>query len=108
MFDALEDCPDEFKSKLAGALNSLGETMGVSPVDCFNKVLCASDEGDEDVRKKMYNWWRGVFEVLSKCRIPKEDAQEYKDKVDAFMAEILKFGDGMATDQGAEEGAGET
>ena len=22
MFDALEDCPDEFKAKLAGALNS--------------------------------------------------------------------------------------
>lgn len=50
--------------------------MGVSPVETFNKVLCKSDE-DEDVKKKLYNWWRAVFEVLSQCDIPDDGVEEY-------------------------------
>lgn len=93
LFDALEDCPNDFKSKLIGALNSLAETMGIPATDVFNKVLCASD--DENAKKKMYNWWRAVFEVISKSvpNIPEERRQEYEDKLDALVAEICKAGD---------------
>lgn len=93
MFDALEDCPDDFKAKLIGALNSLGETMGTDPCDAFNKVLCASD--DENAKKKLYNWWRAVFEVISKSslNVPKDKMKEYEGKLDALVAEICKFGD---------------
>ena len=93
MFDALEDCPPGFKSKLIGALNSLGETMGVSPCDTFNKVLCASD--DENAKKKLYNWWRAVFEVVGKSagNVPQDRVGEYEEKVDALVAEICKAGD---------------
>lgn len=59
-----------------GALNSLGETMQIPPTEVFNKVLCKSDE-DEDVKKKLYNWWRAVFEVLSQCDIPDDRVEEY-------------------------------
>ena len=104
MYDALEDCPDEFKSKLIGALNSLGETMGVSPCETFNKVLCKSDDGD-DVKKKLYNWWRAVFEVLSNCKVPDDRMDEYNQKVDDLMAEVMKAGDAAATDEQEEEGA---
>lgn len=79
-----------------GALNSLGETMQIPPTEVFNKVLCKSDE-NEDVKKRMYNWWRAVFEVLSKCDIPDDRVDEYNEKVDDLMAEILKSGDGEAT-----------
>ena len=93
MFDALEDCPDGFKSKLIGALNSLGETMETDPCDAFNKVLCASD--DENAKKKLYNWWKAVFEVVGKSEgnIPKDRLGEYEEKVDALVAEICKAGD---------------
>lgn len=76
MFDALEDCPKEFQFKLIGALNSLGETMQIAPTEVFNRVLCKSDE-DDDLKKKMYNWWRAVFEVLSQCDIPDDKVEEY-------------------------------
>ena len=72
----MEDCPQEFQSKLVGALNSLGETMQIPPTEAFNTVLCKSDE-DEDVKKKLYNWWRAVFEVLSQCDIPDDRVEEY-------------------------------
>lgn len=93
MFDALEDCPDDFKAKLIGALNSLGETMGTDPCDAFNKVLCASD--DENAKKKLYNWWKGVFEVVgtSAGNVPEDRVGEYEEKVDALVAEICKAGD---------------
>ena len=93
MFDALEDCPDSFKSKLIGALNSLGETMETDPCDAFNKVLCAS--ADENAKKKLYNWWKAVFEVVGKSEgnIPKDRLGEYEEKVDALVAEICKAGD---------------
>lgn len=93
MFDVLEDCPDDFKAKLIGALNSLGETMGTDPCDAFNKVLCASD--DENAKKKLYNWWRAVFEVISKSspNVPKDKMKEYEGKLDALVAEICKAGD---------------
>ena len=98
MFDALEDCPDSFKSKLIGALNSLGETMGTDPCDAFNKVLCASD--DENAKKKLYNWWKGVFEVVGKSEgnIPEDRVGEYEEKVDALVAEICKAGDKASDD----------
>ena len=50
--------------------------MQIPPTEAFNKVLCKSDE-DEDVKKKLYNWWRAVFEVLSKCQIPDDRVEEY-------------------------------
>ena len=98
MFDALEDCPDGFKSKLIGALNSLGETMETDPCDAFNKVLCASD--DENAKKKLYNWWKAVFEVVGKSEgnIPKDRLGEYEEKVDALVAEICKAGDKASDD----------
>ena len=96
MFDALEECPEGFKSKLIGALNSLGETMSSSPCDAFNKVLCASD--DENAKKKLYNWWRAVFEVISSCEIPEDRRGEYDEKVDALIVEICKAGDNKASD----------
>ena len=98
MFDALEDCPDDFKSKLIGALNSLGETMETDPCDAFNKVLCASD--DENAKKKLYNWWKAVFEVVGKSEgnIPKDRLGEYEEKVDALVAEICKAGDKASDD----------
>lgn len=98
MFDALENCPDGFKSKLIGALNSLGETMETDPCDAFNKVLCASD--DENAKKKLYNWWKAVFEVVGKSagNIPKDRLGEYEEKVDALVAEICKAGDKASDD----------
>ena len=72
--------------------------MGIPPTETFNKVLCKSDE-DEEVKKKLYNWWRSVFEILSKCKIPQERMDEFNEKVDDLMAEIMKAGDGAATDE---------
>ena len=87
MFDALEDCPKDFQTKLIQTLRSVGETIHVSPVDVFNIVLCASNkENDKDVDKKMYNWWRGVFEILSKCDVLDDRKKEYDDLVDVLMA----------------------
>lgn len=99
MYDALEDCPVEFINKLIQTLNSLGETMGVEPTQTFDKVLCNADDDNEETRKKLYNWWRGVFEVLGSCKnsIPKDREAEFNEKVDALMAEILKSGDGQNT-----------
>lgn len=99
MYDALEDCPDEFINKLIQTLNSLGETMGVDPAQTFDKVLCNVNDDSEETRKKLYNWWRGVFEVLGSCKnsIPKDREDEFNEKVDALMAEILKSGDGQNT-----------
>lgn len=107
MFDALEDTPRDFQVKLVDALNSLGETMGVSPSETFNKVLCKSDDGNEDVTKKLYNWWRAFFEVLGKVvgNLPKVRSAEFTEKMDALMAEIMKAGDATATDEQEEEGA---
>ena len=93
LFDALDDCPQDFKAKLIGALNSLGQTMGIPPTDVFNQVLCASE--DENAKKKLYNWWRAVFEVVSKSvpNIPEDRRQEYEDKLDALISEICRAGD---------------
>lgn len=100
MYDALEDTPRSFQLKLVDALNSLGETMGVPPEEAFNKVLCKSDDENEDVKKKLYNWWRAFFEVLGKCdRIPADRVQEFDQKVDDLMAEIMKVGDAEATSE---------
>ena len=100
MYDALEDTPRSFQLKLVDALNSLGETMGVPPEEAFNKVLCKSDDGNEDVKKKLYNWWRAFFEVLGKCdRIPSDRVQEFDQKVDDLMAEIMRAGDAEATSE---------
>ena len=93
LFDALDDCPQDFKAKLIGALNSLGQTMGIPATDVFNQVLCASE--DENAKKKLYNWWRAVFEVVSKSvpNIPEDRRQEYEEKLDALISEICKAGD---------------
>lgn len=100
MYDALEDTPRSFQLKLVDALNSLGETMGVPPEEAFNKVLCKSDDENEDVKKKLYNWWRAFFEVLGKCdRILADRVQELDQKVDDLMAEIMKAGDAEATSE---------
>lgn len=100
MFDALEDTPREFQIKLVDALNSLGETMQVPPTEAFNKVLCKSDDENEDVTKKLYNWWRAFFEVLGKCEnIPNDRKTEFNQKIDDLMAEIMKAGDAEATDE---------
>ena len=105
MFDALQDCPKDFQTKLIQTLNSVGETLQVSPVDVFNIVLCASNKGDDkDVVKKMYNWWRGVFEVLSKCDVPDDRKKEYDDLVDALMAEISKTGNDVKVNEAEEYG----
>ena len=105
MFDALQDCPKDFQTKLIQTLNSVGETIHVSPVDVFNIVLCASNKGnDKDVVKKMYNWWRGVFEVLSKCDVPDDRKKEYDDLVDALMAEISKTGNDAQINESEEYG----
>ena len=86
-------------------MNSIGETIHVSPVDVFNIVLCASNKGDDkDVVKKMYNWWRGVFEVLSKCDVPDDRKKEYDDLVDALMAEITKTGNDAQINESEEYG----
>ena len=86
-------------------LNSVGETIHVSPVDVFNIVLCASNKGDDkDVVKKMYNWWRGVFEVLSKCDVPDDRKKEYDDLVDALMVEISKTGNDAQINESEEYG----
>ncbi len=80
MFDALQDTPRDFQTKLIDALNSLSQTMGVTPEDAFNQVLCASKDDNQDVKKKMYNWWRGFFEVLGKVsdgKVPKDRVSEY-------------------------------
>jgi len=100
MFDALEDTPRDFQTKLIDALNSLAQTMGCSPEEAFNKVLCKSDDENEDVTKKLYNWWRAFFEVLGKCeKIPKERVPEFNQKIDDLMAEIMKAGDAEATSE---------
>ena len=105
MFDALQDCPKDFQTKLIQTLNSVGETIHVSPVDVFNIVLCASNkEDDKDVVKKMYNWWRGVFEVLSKCDVPDDRKKEYDDLVDVLMAEITKTGNDVKVNEAEEYG----
>lgn len=90
MYDALESTPIEFQQKLIQALNSIGETLGQNPVEMFNVVLCGNQQ--EDVRKKLYNWWRGFFEILSSCDIPDESKKEYDDKIDALISEITKSG----------------
>lgn len=98
MFDALQDTPSDFQFKLMDALNSLGQTMEIPPTECFDKVLCASDDENPDVKKTMYNWWRAFFEVLGKCdKMPKDRETEFKQKVDALMAEIMKSGDKEAS-----------
>lgn len=100
MFDALEDTPREFQLKLVDALNSLGETMQVPPTEAFNKVLCKSDDENEGVTKKLYNWWRAFFEVLGKCeKIPNDRKTEFNQKIDDLMAEIMKAGDAEATSE---------
>ena len=100
MFDALEDTPREFQVKLVDALNSLGETMQVPPTEAFNKVLCKSDDKNEDVKKKLYNWWRAFFEVLGNCeKIPNDRKTEFNQKIDDLMAEIMKAGDSEAADE---------
>ena len=95
MFDALQDTPRDFQFKLMDALNSLGQTMEIPPTECFDKVLCASDDENPDVKKTMYNWWRAFFEVLGKTsgNLPKDRDAEFTEKVDALMAEIMKSGD---------------
>ena len=90
MFDSLNDTPSDFQQKLIGALNSIGETNGIDPVDVFNLVLCGNQ--DENVKKKLYNWWRGFFDILSRCDIPSESKKEYDEKVDALISEITKAG----------------
>ena len=99
MFDALEDTPRDFQLKLMDALNSLGQTMEIPPTECFDKVLCASDDENPDVKKTMYNWWRAFFEVLGKTsgNLPKDREVEFTEKVDALMAEIMKSGDKEAS-----------
>lgn len=99
MYDALEDTPRDFQTKLIDALNSLSQTMGCSPEEAFNKVLCKSDDGNEDVTKKLYNWWRAFFEVLGKCeKVPTVRVSEFNKKIDDLMAEIMKAGDAESTD----------
>lgn len=44
MFDSLNDTPSDFQQKLIGALNSIGETNGIDPVDVFNLVLCGNQD----------------------------------------------------------------
>ena len=98
MFDSLNDTPSDFQQKLIGALNSIGETNGIDPVDVFNLVLCGNQ--DENVKKKLYNWWRGFFDILSRCDIPSESKKEYDEKIDALISEITKAGssiDGIFT-----------
>lgn len=105
MFDALEDCPKDFQTKLIQVLNSVSETIQVSPIDVFNIVLCASNkENDKDVVKKMYNWWKGVFEILSKCDVPDDRKKEYDDLVDALMAEVSKSGGDAKINESEEYG----
>ena len=74
--------------------------MKIPPTECFDKVLCASDNENHDVKKKMYNWWRAFFEVLGKLtdgKMPNVKVSEYNEKIDALMAEILKSGDKEAS-----------
>ena len=99
MFDALEDTPRDFQTKLIDALNSLGETMQIPPTEAFNKVLCRSDDENEDVKKKLYNWWRAFFEVLGKVvgNMPTVKSAEFTEKMDDLMAEIMKAGDAEAS-----------
>lgn len=100
MFDALQDTPRDFQTKLMDALNSLGQTMEIPPTECFDKVLCASEDENPDVKKTMYNWWRAFFEVLGKTsgNLPKDREVEFTEKVDALMAEIMKSGDKEASE----------
>ena len=96
MFDALQDTSRDFQTKLIDALNSLSQTMGVAPEDAFNQVLCASKDDNQDVKKKLYNWWRAFFEVLGKVsdgKVPKDRESEFNQKIDDLMAEIMKAGD---------------
>ena len=99
MYDALEDTPRDFQTKLIDTLNSLGETMQIPPTEAFNKVLCkSSDDENEDVKKKLYNWWRAFFEVLGKCeKVPTKRVSEFNQKIDDLMAEIMKAGDAEAS-----------
>ena len=95
MFDALQDTPRDFQTKLIDALNSLSQTMEIAPEDAFNQVLCASNDKNQDVKKKLYNWWRAFFEVLGKIvgNMPKVKSSEFTEKMDDLMAEIMKSGD---------------
>ena len=99
MYDALEDTPRDFQTKLIDALNSLGETMQIPPTEAFNKVLCKSDDKNEGLRKKLYNWWRAFFEVLGKVvgNAPADKSVEFNQKMDDLMAEIMKAGDAEAS-----------
>ena len=70
--------------------------MEIAPEDTFNQVLCSSNDENQDVKKKMYNWWRAFFEVLGKVsdgKVPKDRVSEYNGKIDDLMAEIMKSGD---------------
>lgn len=70
--------------------------MEIPPTECFDKVLCASDDENPDVKKTMYNWWRAFFDVFGKVsdgKIPKVRVSEYNEKIDDLMAEIMKAGD---------------
>ena len=88
MYDALEDTPRDFQTKLIDALNSLGETMQIPPTEAFNKVLCKSSD----------DWWRAFFEVLGKCEnVPTKRVSEFNQKIDDLMAEIMKAGDAEAS-----------
>ena len=74
--------------------------MKIPSTECFDKVLCASDNENPDVKKTMYNWWRAFFEVLGKLtdgRVPNVKVSEYNEKIDALMAEIMKSGDKEAS-----------
>lgn len=74
-------------------MNSISETKDVPATEVFKLVLCGNS--DEDVTKKLYSWWRGLFQILSKCEIPEERVGEYDDKVDSLMAEITKAGNDL-------------
>ena len=109
MFDALQDTPRDFQFKLMDALNSLGQTMEIPATECFDKVLCASDDENPDVKKKMYSWWRAFFEVLGKVvgnKIPKIRISEFTEKIDALMAEIMKSGDKEASGEDKQDERG--
>ena len=75
--------------------------MEIPSIECFDKVLCASDDENPDVKKTMYNWWRAFFEVLGKVvgNMPKDRSAEFTEKMDALMAEIMKSGDKEASNK---------
>ena len=91
MYDALDSCPQEFKTKFIQGINSAAENANINPLDAFNQILCGGAE--DDAKEKMYNWWRGFFDVISKAEVAAEDKGTYDTLVDAMIAEIVKFGD---------------